>query len=127
MGNGIVYSTEHGRMCPVCGKPVAKCLCHQKKEIPESDGIVRVEKETKGRKGKGVTVITGVPLDGQQRSDIRPGMRVEIILKKDQRTGKRTIGIVRDILTSAAFHSRGIKVRLDDGRIGRVQSVLSDA
>jgi uncharacterized repeat protein (TIGR03833 family) len=66
-------------------------------------------------------------MDGQQRSDIRPGMRVEIILKKDQRTGKRTIGIVRDILTSAAFHSRGIKVRLEDGRIGRVQAVLSDA
>jgi uncharacterized repeat protein (TIGR03833 family) len=54
-------------------------------------------------------------------------MRVEIILKKDQRTGKRTIGIVRDVLTSAAFHSRGIKVRLEDGRIGRVQGVLSDA
>ena len=127
MGNGIVYSTEHGRMCPVCGKPVAKCLCDRKKEIPESDGILKVGRQTRGRKGKGVTVITGVPLDGQQRSDIRPGMRVEIILKKDQRTGKRTIGIVRDILTSAAFHSRGIKVRLDDGRIGRVQSVLSDA
>jgi uncharacterized repeat protein (TIGR03833 family) len=114
-------------MCPVCGKPVAKCLCHHKKEIPQSDGIVRVRKETKGRKGEGVRAITDVPLDGQQRSDIRPGMRVEIILKKDQRTGKRTIGIVRDILTSAAFHSRGIKVRLDDGRIGRVQGILSDA
>ena len=63
MGNGIVFSTGHGRMCPVCGKPVAKCLCHQKKEIPQSDGIVRVGRETKGRKGKGVTVITGVPLD----------------------------------------------------------------
>ena len=63
MGNGIVYSTEHGRMCPVCGKPVAKCLCHQKKEIPQSDGIVRVRKETKGRKGKGVTIIAGVLLD----------------------------------------------------------------
>ena len=63
MGNAIVYSTEHGRMCPVCGKPVAKCLCHQKKEILKSDGIVRVGRETKGRKGKGVTVITGVPLD----------------------------------------------------------------
>ncbi len=127
MGNGIVYSTEHGRMCPVCGKPVAKCLCDRKKEIPESDGILKVGRQTRGRKGKGVTVITGVPLDGQQRSDIRPGMRVEIILKKDQRTGKRTTGIVRDILTSAAFHSRGIKVRLDDGRIGRVQGILPDA
>ncbi|MGA2731659.1 MAG: translation initiation factor Sui1 [Syntrophobacteraceae bacterium] len=61
--NGIVYSTVHGRMCPVCGKPVAKCLCHQKKVIPQSDGIVRVGRETKGRKGKGVTIITGVPLD----------------------------------------------------------------
>jgi uncharacterized repeat protein (TIGR03833 family) len=65
-------------------------------------------------------------MDGQQRNGIRPGMRVEIILKKDQRTGKRTVGVVKDILTSAAFHSRGIKVRLDDGQIGRVQGVLSD-
>jgi uncharacterized repeat protein (TIGR03833 family) len=65
-------------------------------------------------------------MDGQQRNGIRPGMRVEIILKEDQRTGKRTIGVVKDILTSAAYHSRGIKVRLDDGRIGRVQGVLSD-
>jgi uncharacterized repeat protein (TIGR03833 family) len=65
-------------------------------------------------------------MNGQQRSDIRPGKRVEIILKKDQRTGKRTAGVVRDILTSAAFHSRGIKVRLEDGQIGRVQEVLPD-
>jgi uncharacterized repeat protein (TIGR03833 family) len=64
-------------------------------------------------------------MDGQQRDGIRPGMRVEIILKEDQRTGKRTIGVVKDVLTSAAYHSRGIKVRLDDGRIGRVQGVLS--
>ncbi|MGO8942718.1 MAG: YwbE family protein [Syntrophobacteraceae bacterium] len=66
-------------------------------------------------------------MDGQKRGDIRPGMRVEIILKKDQRTGKRTVGTVKDILTSSSFHSRGIKVRLDDGRIGRVQGVPSDA
>jgi uncharacterized repeat protein (TIGR03833 family) len=65
-------------------------------------------------------------MDGQQRSDIRPGKRVEIILKKDQRTGKRTVGTVKDILTSSSFHSRGIKVRLVDGQIGRVQEVLSD-
>jgi uncharacterized repeat protein (TIGR03833 family) len=65
-------------------------------------------------------------MDGQERNDIRPGMRVEIILKKDQRTGKRTIGVVKDILTSSAFHSRGIKVRLEDGQIGRVQGILSD-
>ena len=63
---------------------------------------------------------------GQQRKDIRPGLRVEIILKQDQRSGKRTIGIVQDILTSAKYHSRGIKVRLDTGKVGRVQAVLSE-
>jgi uncharacterized repeat protein (TIGR03833 family) len=66
-------------------------------------------------------------MDGRQRREIRLGMRVEIVLKKDQRTGKRTAGVVRDILTSAAYHSRGIKVRLDDGQVGRVQAVLPDA
>jgi len=65
-------------------------------------------------------------MNGQQRSDIRPGKRVEIVLKKDQRTGKRTVGTVKAILTSASFHSRGIKVRLDDGQIGRVQEILPD-
>jgi uncharacterized repeat protein (TIGR03833 family) len=64
-------------------------------------------------------------MNGQQRSDIRPGKRVEIILKKDQRTGKRTAGVVKDILTSSSFHSRGIKVRLEDGQIGRVQEILA--
>ncbi len=60
----------------------------------------------------------------QQRKEIRPGMRVEIVLKKDQRSGKRTVGIVRDILTPGAFHSRGIKVRLEDGQVGRVQAIV---
>jgi uncharacterized repeat protein (TIGR03833 family) len=65
-------------------------------------------------------------MNGQQRKNIRPGVRVEIVLKKDQRSGKLTVGVVKDILTSSAFHSRGIKVRLEDGQIGRVQTVLSD-
>ncbi len=65
-------------------------------------------------------------MDGRHRKDIHPGLRVEIILKTDQRSGKRTVGVVKDILTSAAYHSRGIKVRLDDGQIGRVQAVLSE-
>jgi len=65
-------------------------------------------------------------LDGRRREEIRRGSRVEIVLKKDQRTGKRTTGVVRDILTSAAHHSRGIKVRLEDGQVGRVQAVLPD-
>jgi uncharacterized repeat protein (TIGR03833 family) len=65
-------------------------------------------------------------MNGQQRKNIRPGVRVEIVLKKDQRTGKRTVGVVKDILTSSAQHPHGIKVRLEDGQIGRVQTVLPD-
>lgn len=60
-------------------------------------------------------------MNGQQRSDIHRGLAVSIVLKKDQRSGKLTCGIVKDILTSAPFHSRGIKVRLEDGQVGRVQ------
>jgi len=62
-------------------------------------------------------------MNGQYRKDIYPGLRVFIILKKDQRSGKTTEGFVKNILTSAAFHSRGIKVRLEDGQIGRVASI----
>lgn len=63
---GVVYSTEHGKMCPDCSSPVVECLCNQKKSTFPRNGIVRVEKETKGRKGKVMTVITGVPLDRQE-------------------------------------------------------------
>lgn len=65
-------------------------------------------------------------MNGQHRKEIHTGARVEIILKSDQRTGKCTAGIVKEILTSAAYHSRGIKVRLESGHIGRVQEVLPD-
>ena len=61
---------------------------------------------------------------GTNRADIRPGLRVAIVLKKDQRTGALTEGVVKDILTKSPYHSRGIKVRLVDGRIGRVQTIL---
>lgn len=60
-------------------------------------------------------------MNGQQRKDIRPGLAVAVVLKKDQKSGKLTEGIVKDILTSAPFHSRGIKVRLTDGQVGRVK------
>ncbi len=63
-------------------------------------------------------------MNGQNRSDIYPGLEVYIILKQDQRSGKRTRGIVKDLLTSAAYHSRGIKVRLQDGQIGRVAEII---
>ena len=61
--NGIVYSTEFGRTCPACGRPVSGCACRRSGPSPKNDGIVRVGRVTKGCKGKGLTVITGIPLD----------------------------------------------------------------
>lgn len=63
-------------------------------------------------------------MNGRTRNDIYPGLEVAIILKKDQRSGKLTYGVVQDILTSAPHHSRGIKVRLEDGQVGRVAEIV---
>jgi uncharacterized repeat protein (TIGR03833 family) len=72
------------------------CLCYNQKEVMKMN-------------------------NGQKRNEIFPGLTVEIVLKKDQRTGKLTKGMVKDILTNSQNHPRGIKVRLADGQIGRVQ------
>ena len=65
-------------------------------------------------------------MDGTIRANIKRGILVNIILKKDQRSGVLTEGIVKDILTSAPKHHRGIKVRLEDGQIGRVQEIIDE-
>lgn len=64
---------------------------------------------------------------GELRKDIHPGLEVEIVQKADQRTGRRTRGIVRDILTSSPRHPHGIKVRLQTGEVGRVKEILGAA
>ena len=62
-------------------------------------------------------------MDGKQRKDIEPGIKVSIVLKQDQRSGRLTEGVVQDILTKSSFHPHGIKVRLEDGRVGRVKEI----
>ena len=64
--------------------------------------------------------------DGRIRANLKPGLRVNIVLKKDQKTGALTGGVIKDLLTSVPRHHRGIKVRLQDGQIGRVQEILGD-
>jgi uncharacterized repeat protein (TIGR03833 family) len=64
------------------------------------------------------------PFKGQTRTNIKPGMTVLIVLKQDQHTGKLTKGIVKDILTKSLNHPQGIKVRLQDGRVGRVKEIM---
>lgn len=62
--------------------------------------------------------------DGRNRNDIKPGLKVNIVLKADQRSGKLTQGIVKDLLTNSPTHPHGIKVRLADGQVGRVKEIL---
>ena len=63
-------------------------------------------------------------MNGQTRSNIKPGMTVLIVLKQDQQTGKLTQGVVRDILTKSPTHPHGIKVRLESGAVGRVKEIV---
>jgi len=74
-GDATVYSSEHGRMCPHCGLPTARCVCRANPRgaaaaAPIGDGRVRVGRSTKGRKGKGVTTIEGLPLDAEALKDL---------------------------------------------------------
>jgi translation initiation factor 1 len=67
---GLVYSTDSGRMCPACRRPTTQCACVQSAPVAASDGIVRVSRETKGRKGKGVTVVQGLALDPKALAEL---------------------------------------------------------
>jgi len=66
-------------------------------------------------------------MNGKNRKDVYPGLKVDIVLKQDQRTGKTTAGIVKDLLTNSSSHPHGIKVRLTDGQIGRVCQTYPEA
>ncbi|WFS63009.1 YwbE family protein [Pseudodesulfovibrio thermohalotolerans] len=63
-------------------------------------------------------------MDGKNRKNIKPGQKVRIVLKKDQRTGTLTEGVVATLLTKSPTHPHGIKVRLADGQVGRVKEIL---
>ena len=64
-------------------------------------------------------------MNGRRRADLKPGLKVLIVLKKDQRTGKLTEGLVKDILTRSSTHPHGIKVRLENGLVDRVKEILA--
>ena len=63
-------------------------------------------------------------MDGRKREHVARSARVDVVLKKDQRTGRLTRGVVKDILTNSKYHPHGIKVRLADGKVGRVKAIL---
>ena len=65
-------------------------------------------------------------MDGRERKDVRPGLTVNIVLKQDQRTGRLTRGVVKDVLTKSSHHPHGIKVRLETGEVGRVKGLVEE-
>ncbi|MEN6448094.1 MAG: translation initiation factor Sui1 [Syntrophaceae bacterium] len=115
MDSKTVYSTEHGRMCAKCGLPAVRCECRLKKPDSKGEGHVRVGRETKGRRGKGVTLITGIPLDDD-------GLRaLAKELKQRCGTGGTVKGGVIEIqgdhrdLIVAELKGRGYSVKLSGG------------
>lgn len=112
---GLVYSTEHGRMCPGCGRPMDACECRSQSSAPAGDGIVRVSRETKGRKGKGVTLVTGVPLSGDELKALAKVLKARCGSGGTVRDGIIEIqGDHRDLLV-AALSEKGWKVKRAGG------------
>ena len=107
---GLVYSTEFGRACPGCGEPVDQCVCDQE-QAPEGDGIVRVARETKGRGGKVMTLVSGVPLVGSELKTLAKELK-----KKCGTGGALKDGVIeiqgeqRDLLVSE-LSKRGFTVK----------------
>ena len=71
----LVYSTESEKICSICNKIYKKCICKKAPSLPQSDGVVRLMRQTKGRKGKGVTLITAIPLDSGELKNLAKSLK----------------------------------------------------
>ncbi len=115
MSDDLVYSTGQGRMCPGCGRPVAQCVCRTRTPAPKGDGVVRVGRETKGRKGKVVSVVTGVPLDGGELAALARELKKRCGSGGTVRNGVIEIqGDHRDVLVEE-LGRRGYRVKRSGG------------
>jgi translation initiation factor 1 len=111
----LVYSSELGRICPGCGKPKAGCVCHKETARPTGDGIVRIQRESKGRGGKTVTVITGIPLDETALKNLVGELKRRCGTGGTLKDGNIEIqGDHRDLLV-AELEKRGYKVKRAGG------------
>jgi translation initiation factor 1 len=112
---GTVYSTEHGRMCPTCNRPLSQCECRRKNALPRGDGILRVARETKGRKGKGVTLITGLPLNAIELQNLAKDLKQKCGTGGTVKNGAIEIqGDHRDAVVNE-LKNRGYSAKLSGG------------
>ncbi len=114
-GGGLVYSTAHGRMCPACSKPIAECICRAAKSLPSSDGYARVRLDTKGRKGKGVTVITGLALAPAELSAFSKDLKQRCGSGGTVKEGQIEIQGDHRALVTEELQKRGWKYKLVGG------------
>ncbi len=111
----LVYSTEYGRTCPTCNQHLDRCRCGKKAAAPAGDGIVRLGRSTKGRKGKGVTVITGIPLDAAELKQVAKSLKRKCGSGGTVKAGAIEIqGDHRDVLM-AELKKLGYSVRRSGG------------
>lgn len=110
-----VYSTEQGRICPGCDQPVTSCRCKAQQAVPSGDGIVRISRETKGRKGKGVTLASGVPLTDDALKSLAKNLRQKLSSGGSVKDGIMEFqGDQRQAL-KALLEKEGYKVKLAGG------------
>ena len=111
----LVYSSEQGRVCPECGQASNRCRCKQQTAPAKGDGIVRIQRESKGRKGKGVTLITGIPLSGDELKKLAKNLKQKCGTGGTVKNGVVEIqGEHRDLLL-AELQKHGWKVKIAGG------------
>ena len=111
----LVYSTDQGRLCPQCEQPVKTCVCGKNKSRPAGDGFVRLQRQTQGRAGKAVTVISGVPLEDNAFKELAKALKQRCGCGGSVKDGTIEIqGDHRDLL-KAELENRGYKVKMSGG------------
>lgn len=111
----LVYSTDAGRLCPQCHRPVADCVCGRDRPAATGDGIVRLRRETKGRGGKAVTVIDGLPLADAQLKELARALKQRCGVGGSAKDGRIEIQGDQRALLKSALEERGFTVRLAGG------------
>lgn len=113
--SGLVYSTEQGKVCPLCRRPKRGCICRLPEAVPKGDGFVRVRRETKGRRGKAVTVVMGIPLGASDLNAFAKELKKKLSSGGSVKDGQLELqGDHRDRVVKA-LEERGWKVKLAGG------------
>lgn len=110
-----VYSSTHGRMCPLCGYPKADCVCRARAPLPKGDGFVRIRRETKGRGGKAVAVLIGVPLREPELGALVSELKRKLSCGGSVKDGNIEIQGDHRGKLAALLRERGWKIKLAGG------------